>query len=493
MPSGFWRQLGGWAMAMGKRDTEEQRDLFVMADKLPRAPGHVFYYKLNGLLREGGFDRHVEALCEPHYAKGKGRPSVPPGVYFRMLVVGYFEGINSQRGIAWRCSDSLSLRKFLGIPLGADSPDHSSLSYIRNRLPLEVHRDVFIWILALAQEKKLLKGKSVAVDSTTLEANAAMKSIERKDTGEDWNEYLTRLMKEEGLLDERDDDDPPNADELRKFDKARKDKRVSNEEWQSPTDPDSRITKMKDGTTHLAYKAEHVVDLDTEMIVAAEIYHADQPDSQTLEDSVNAAQTNQREAGSEQQIQDVVADKGYHANEQLANLHEHTPYRTYIPEPQSPHNRTWTDKPPEQKAAVEANRRRTRGERGRKLQQLRSEKTERTFAHVCETGGARRTWLTGIDKLRKRYLISAAAHNLSVLMRVLFKMGTPRGLQQFANDLAGVVSSLYFACLITAALKSVSRFVKAAHRPCYQKLPTAAPRAAESAGAWKVMCISTGC
>ncbi len=480
-------------MAMGKRETEEQRELFVMADKLPQSPGHVFYDKLNRVLREGGFDRHVESVCEPYYAKGKGRPSVPPGVYFRMLIVGYFEGINSQRGIAWRCSDSLSLRKFLGIALGDDSPDHSSLSYIRNRLPFEVHRDVFIWILALAQEKKLLKGKTVAVDSTTLEANAAMKSIERKDTGEDWNEYLTRLMREEGLLDDRDDNDPPNSEELRKFDKARENKRVSNDEWRSPTDPDSRIAKMKDGTTHLAYKAEHVVDLDTEMIVAAEIYYADQPDSQTLEDSVNAAQTNQREAGSEQQIKDVVADKGYHANEQLANLHEHTPYRTYIPEPQLAHDRTWTDKPPEQKEAVYANRRRTRGERGKQLQRQRSERVERTFAHVCETGGARRTWLTSIDKLRKRYLISAAAHNLGVLMRVLFNMGTPRGLQQFANDLSGVVSSLYFACLIMVALKTVSRRITTAYRICFQKLPTEAPRAAEPTEAWEFACISTGC
>lgn len=480
-------------MAMGKREAEQQRDLFVLADKLPRSPGHVFYDKLNGLLREGGFDRHVEALCEPYYAKGKGRPSVPPGVYFRMLLVGYFEGINSQRGIAWRCSDSLSLRKFLGLALADDSPDHSSLSYIRNRLPLTVHREVFIWILALAQEKKLLKGKTIAVDSTTLEANAAMKSIVRSDTGEDWNEYLTRLMREEGLLDDRDDDDPPSAGELRKFDKSRENKRVSNDEWMSPTDPDSRITKMKDGTTHLAYKAEHVVDLDTEMILAAEIYHADQADTQTLEDSVNAAQTNQSEAGSEQQIVDVVADKGYHANEQLAALHEHTPYRTYIPEPQLQHERVWTDKPPEQKEAVVANRRRTRGERGRKLQRLRSEKTERTFAHVCETGGARRTWLTGIDKLRKRYLLSAAAHNLSVLMRTLFNMGTPRGLQQFANDLAGIVSSLYFACLIMAALKTVSRHTTTAYRTCFQNLPTPAPRAPEPVKVWEIACISTGC
>lgn len=435
-------------MAMGKREAEQQQSLFVTHDKLPRSPGHVFYRKLNGLLAEGGFDRWIEALCEPHYCQGQGRPSVPPGVYFRMLLVGYFEGINSQRGIAWRCSDSLSLREFLGIPLGEDSPDHSSLSYIRQRLPLEVHQAVFVWVLALLQQKKLLKGQTVGVDSTTLEADAAMKSIVRRDTGEDWKEYLTRLMKEEGLLE--DGDDPPSDDELRKFDKSRENKKVSNDEWMSPNDPDARIAKMKDGTTHLAYKAEHVLDLQTEAILAAEIYQADQADTQTLEDSLHQAQLHQQEAGSEQQIQNAVADKGYHANETITALHEHTTYRSYIPEPELKHARVWTDKPPEHQAAVYANRRRTRGRRGRKLQRLRSERLERSFAHVCQTGGARRTWLTGIENVRKRYLISAAAHNLGLLMRALFKMGTPRGLQQFKTDLEGVVSSLGLAWLATA-------------------------------------------
>ena len=420
-------------MALGKRETERQADLFLLAAQLPRSPGHVFYQKLNRLLAEAGFDPWIEKLCQPHYADGRGRPGIPPGTYFRMLLVGYFEGLSSQRGIAWRCSDSLSLRDFLGIPLGEESPDHSSLSVIRNRLPLEVHTAVFQWILGLASTQKLLKGKSVGVDSTTLEADAAMKSIVRKDTGEDWKEYLKRLMKEEGIIGE---DDTPSDDELRRFDKQRKDKKVSNEEWVSETDPDARIAKMKDGTTDLAYKAEHVVDLESNLILGAEIYHANEADTQTLEDSVQQAQTNLREAGSDAQIEDVVADKGYHANETITELSEHTPCRTYIPEPELKHQRTWTDKPPQQKAAVYANRRRTRGQRGRKLQRLRSERVERTFAHVCQTGGARRTWLHGIDKLRKRYSIAAAAHNLGCLMRALFHMGTPRGLQAFADLLS---------------------------------------------------------
>jgi transposase len=269
------------SMAMGKRESERQDDLFITHDRLPKSPGHVFYVKLNQLLAEAEFDRWVEALCAPCYASGQGRPSIPPGVYFRMLLVGYFEGINSQRGIAWRCSDSLSLRAFLGVPLHEDAPDHSSLSYIRQRLPLAVHEQVFVKVLAIAQEKKLLKGKTVAVDSTTLEANAAMKSIVRRDTGEDWNEYLTRLMHEQGLAEPGTQ---PTAEELRRFDKTRKNKTVSNDEWLSPTDPDSRIARMKDGTTHLAYKAEHVLDLDTEIILAAEIY-------QTVEEALVLARS----------------------------------------------------------------------------------------------------------------------------------------------------------------------------------------------------------
>jgi transposase len=439
-------------MAMGKRETEEQQDLFITHDKLPRAPGHVFYRKLNKLLAEAGFDRWVEGLCEPYYCQGLGRPSIPPGVYFRMLLVGYFEGIGSQRGIAWRCSDSLSLREFLGISLKDDSPDHSSLSVIRNRLPHSVHEAVFLWVLALAHQKNLLSGQTMGVDSTTLEANAAMKSIVRKETGEDWKEYLVRLMREAGLIE--DDDDPPSDEALRKFDKSRKNKKVSNDEWESPADPDSRIARMKDGTTHLAYKAEHVVDLETGVLVAAEVYHANEHDTATLEDSLHQAQTNQAAAGSAEEIQDAVADAGYHAAETISNMREHTPYRTYIPEPQRPHQSKWTDKPPEQREAVVANRRRTRGARGRKLQRQRSERVERSFAHVCETGGARRTWLAGIEKVRKRYLLSAAAHNLGVLMRTLFGMGTPRGLQQFKPDreglladAEGVLSAVYLAWL----------------------------------------------
>ena len=415
-------------MAVGKCESDAQME-WVMTSDLPKSPGHPFYRKLNEVLRESGFDRFCEELCAPYYAEKMGRPSIPPGVYFRMLLVGYFEGIDSQRGIAWRCSDSLALREFLGMKARQASPDHSSLTVIRKRLPVEVHEQVFAKVLAIAQERGLLKGGTVAVDSTTLEANAAMKSIVRKVTGEDWKEYVGRLAKEAGLENLTDE-------ELRAFDKKRKGKKVSNDDWHSPSDPDSRIAKMKNGDTHLAYKAEHAVDLKTEMIVAAQVYHADQADSDTLLETLTVAQENLRDAGSEQNIDEAVADKGYHKADTLADCVE-AQVRTYIPERKGK-RRTWMGKREGQQEAVYANRRRCKADRGKQLQRWRSERVERSFAHVCETGGARRSWIRGLLEVTKRYLIQVAGHNLGILMRKLFGIGTPRSLQ---DSLGALLSS----------------------------------------------------
>ena len=430
-------------MALGRRKGEQQQDLFIMATDLPRSVGHVFYTKLNELLAEAGFDRWVEEKCESYYSSGKGRPGIAPGIYFRMLLVGYFEGIQSQRGIAWRCADSLSLRAFLGVPLTESTPDHSSLTVIRDRLPQEVHESVFQWVLELAQRKKLLGGKTVAVDSSTLEANAAMKSIVRRDTGEDWREYVIGLMRRDGVIAAGV---TPSEEEIRSYDKNRKNKTAANEEWVSKTDPHARIARMKDGTTHLAYKAENVVDLESNLIVAAEIYAGDKADTATMEDSLHAAQSNLKEAGSEAQIQNVAADKGYHSTDLLEKLAERTKYRTYIPEPKVPGGkRDWTKRTKLARKAVEANRRRMKRKKGKGLQRQRSEKVERTFAHVLETGGARRTWLRGDEKLRKRYSIATAAYNLGVLMRRLFQMGTARGLQGLGLGLQGLLALYYLA------------------------------------------------
>jgi len=407
-------------MALGKRRPQQQ-DLFLATADLPQSPGHPFYRKLNDLLGAVGFDPWAEQLCQPYYAEAVGRPSIPPGVYFRMILVGYFEGIASQRGIAWRCADSRSLAEFLGYGPTQATPDHSSLSRIHQRLPVEVHEEVFLFVLGIARKKGLLHGKTIAVDTTTLEANAAMKSITRTDSGEDWKQYLRRLAAEAGL------EDPTDA-ELRRFDKQRKGKKVSNRDWQSPTDPDSRIAKMKDGTTHLAYRAEHAVDLGSEFVVGVQVLPAEGGEADTLVDAVLQAQVNLVRAGQEQEVEEVVADKGFHKAETLADCERlHT--RTYIPEPERPGRRRWADKPAAHRKAFYANRRRVRGERSKRLQRLRSEYVERSFAHVCETGGARRCWLRGRETVTKRYLVQVAARNLGLLMRKLFGVGTARGLQ----------------------------------------------------------------
>jgi transposase len=413
-------------MAMGKRKPR-QESLFVAADQLAQAPGHPFYQKLNALLDEAGFDRWVEGRCRPYYEQDetRGRPSVPPGVYFRMLFVGYFEGLGSQRGIAWRCADSLALRQFLGIPLAEPTPDHSTLTNTRKRLPEEVFAEVFEFVLSIAHAKKLLSGRTVGVDSTTLEANAAMKSIVRRDTDEGWNDYVTRLMREEGVIDAAHE---PTAEEIRRFDRKRKDKKVSNEHWQSPSDGDARIAQMKDGTTHLAYKAEHVVDLKSDLVLAAEVYPADRADTATLADSLMAAQVHVKEAGSDAEIEEAAADKGYHAAGTI-ELCDFLGLRTYIPEPRRGHRSKWVDKSTAFQRAVSGNRRRVKRAKGKALQRRRSEVCERSFAHVCETGGARRTWLRGLADVSKRYRIAAAAHNLGRLLRRLIGTGKPKAPQ----------------------------------------------------------------
>lgn len=415
-------------MSVGRRRGEEQCEFWVATEQLGRGPRNAFYDKLNEVLAEAGFDRELEKAVEPYYAT-TGRKGLAPGVYFRMLFIGYFEDISSQRGIAWRCEDSRSLSRFLGYRPGEATPDHSTLTLTRNRLPLEIHCVAFELVLAALQQHKLLKGKTIAVDATDLEANASMKSIVRRDNGDDWREYLRKLYEEE--TGESDPDD----DTLRRFDKRRKNKKVSNAEWASSSDPDSRIGKMKDGRTHLKYKAEHAVDLETEVIIAAEIYHGDIGDTQTIEDTVYAAQTHLNEAETDCEIEEVVADKGYHSEDCLQRLQCESSWRTYIPEPQRKTPRKWKNKPAENEWAYRRNRRNTLGKRGRQLQRDRSEKVERSFAHTCNTGGARRTWLRGLEKVQKRYMSVAMAFNLGRIMRKLTGAGKPRYLSVLAERL----------------------------------------------------------
>ncbi len=428
----------GGGMALGRRK-EKQESMWVAGKDLPRSAGHPFYSALEKVLVAGDFDRFVEDLCAEHYAKRQGRPSIPPGRYFRMLFVGYFEGMTSQRGIAWRCQDSLSIRDFLGLGPTERSPDHSSLTVIRQRLPFEIFEAVFRFVLACAQEHGLLKGKTVAVDATFLEANAAMKSIVRRDTGESWGEYIKRLAEEEGVEDPSDDD-------ARRLDRKRK-KTVSNEEWVSKTDPDSRIAKMKDGRTHLAYKAEHVVDLDTDLVVAASIYRADHSDYDSAAVTLDDANEHLAAVDEDLAIEEAVLDKGYHKAETLVEC-EQRGIRTYIPERKASGRRKWKDKPAGSEQAFRANRRRIRGARNAGLQRRRSEFVERTFAHSCESGGGRRSHLRGVYKVGKRWMVHLAARNLGVILRSMTGVGTPRALQTeygAAPLLASVIDALAHA------------------------------------------------
>jgi transposase len=402
-------------MALGKR-RPKQDELFIAAAQVATGPGHPFYTQLNQVLAEAGFDEFVERLCAPYYKEG-GRPGIPPGVYFRMVLIGYFEGLDSQRGIAWRCADSLGLRAFLGIAITEGTPVHVSMTMIRQRLPETVYDKVFVFVLGLLEKQGLLRGKSVAIDATTLEANAAMKSIVRKDTGEDWKQYLRGLAQAEGI-------ENPTEEDLRRLDRGRTDKKVSNQQWESPSDPDSRIAKMKDGRTHLAYKAEHAVDVVTEAIVATTVTFADKSDPQSGPVTLSLAAANLVLAGSEAEITEAVMDKGYHDNRMLADLARQE-IRTYIPERRQK-SRCWTDKPQEQERAFRANRQRVRGKKGKQLNRWRSERCERTFAHVCETGGGRRAWVRGQTNVSKLHTLKCAAYNLGLLLRKVWGYCKPR-------------------------------------------------------------------
>lgn len=427
-------------MALGHRKPQ-QTDLFIPAALVVTGPGHPFYTKLNEVLAQAQFDEFVEKLCAPCYCEG-GRPSIPPGVYFRMLLVGYFEGIDGQRGIAWRCADSLSLRSFLGVALTEATPVHVSMTMIRQRLPERIFDAVFRFVLTLLEQQGVLRGKTVGIDATTLEANAAMKSIVRKDTRADWNTYLRGLAKAEGM-------ESPSDEDLRRLDRKRKGKKVSNQEWESPTDPDSRITKMKDGRTHLAYKAEHAVDLESEAIVAATVMHADRGDAETGPITLSLAEANLVLAGATATLEEVVMDKGYHDLELLADCAERG-VRTYLPQREQKH-RCWTDKPEIHQTVFRANRQRVLRAKGRRLNRWRSERCERTFAHVCETGGGRRMWLRGLTNASKVHVFKCAAYNLGLLLRKVWGLSKPRNGKVGAAALFWAILALLLALALIVA------------------------------------------
>src|SRR6266851_5565168 len=426
-------------MAMGKKKSGRQDVMWVATRDLPTSPGHPFYQRLNRILDGQGFDAFVESLCRRFYAPGIGRPSLPPGRYFRLLLLGYFEGLGSERGMAWRAADSLAIRNFLGLAVDEAAPDHSTISRTRRLIDVETHKRMFTWVLERIASDGLLVGKTVGIDATTLEANAAMRSIVRRDTGEDYQEFLTGLAKASGIR-------TPTREALARLDRKRK-KKASNNDWTSPSDPDAKITNVKDGRTHLAHKAEHAVDVDTGAIIAVTVQGADAGDTETIERTLEEADKQLDEVGATvdhdrlhpEGLAEVVGDKGYHSDRTLVQLEEQG-LRPYLSEPDRG-RRKWKDDVAAQ-TAVYANRRRVRGERGKRLQRRRGEMLERPFAHLYETGGMRRTHLRGHTNILKRLLIHAAAFNLSLIMRTQIGFGTPRGLQGFVSILLDLLRGL---------------------------------------------------
>jgi transposase len=436
-------------MAMGRRRKRvRQEELWTPTAALPVGASHPFYQRLNQILDEKRFDEYVETICERFYAGEVGRPGLAPGIYFRLLMVGYFEGIDSERGIAWRTGDSLSIRSFCRIALDESVPDHSTISRTRRLMDVETHQAVFQWVLQVLAEKKLLKGNSIGVDATTLEANAALRSIVRRDTGERYEEFLTRLAKESGI-------ETPTREQLAKLDRRRA-KKGSNEDWTHPQDPDARIAKMKDGRTHLAHKAEHAVDMETGAIVAVTLHGADEGDTETIQETVaeageritsvvaEADNSEMARRVSAEGPREVITDKGYHSRAVVNDLAEWG-VRTYCSEPNRGRQR-WQDRRREQRA-VYANRRRIRGERGRRLLRQRGEKLERWNQHLYDRGGMRRVHLRGRENILKRLVVHSGAANLGLLMRKLFGKGTPRSLQGRVRaiiSLRGVCRRLLF-------------------------------------------------
>lgn len=411
---------------MGARKKRQRQENLWYDGELPTAPGHPFYKRLNGVLDAAGFDPFCETQCAGFYHHKLGRPSLPPGQYFRIMMIGFFEGLDSERGSAWRLADSLTLRQFLSIGLDESTPDHVTISRTRRLIDAETHQQVFSWVLERLAQSGLVKGKTIGLDSTTLEANAAMKSIVRRDTGESYAAYLKRLAEAEGIQ-------AKDAAALLRMDRKRT-KKTSNEDWKHPIDEEAEITKLKDGRTALAYKAENAADMETGAIVAVTTHGGAAADTTTvtgtvIEAGIAVAELIDGEPAEgicevhPEGVKEVVADKGYHSNDVLVGLSE-LQVRSYIAEPDRG-TRNWIGRPVE-KQAVYGNRRRVRSNRGRLLQRQRGERIERNFAHQFDTGGLARLYVRGLANVHKKLLIQAAGCNLALLMRSLYGSGKPR-------------------------------------------------------------------
>lgn len=392
------------------------------AHQLARSPKSAFYARLDETLESFGFADKVRALCAPAYKNGNaGRPGIDPVVYLKMIMVGFFEDLPSERAIAARCADSMSIRAFLNYALEEKTPDHSSFTVIRQRLGLEIYQRIFTLTLQALREHGLLRGKNLGIDSSVIEANASLRALVHRNTEEQYWDYVKRLAAENGI-------DPNDTGAVRKFDRHRPGK-GSNQEWQNPHDPDARIGRTKDGATDMIYKPEAVVDLDTGAIVQAGVHPGDQADHREMATRVLEAQQTINEATGEKPdtltVTSVTSDKGYYAVGELQAL-QHEKIRTVISDPID--NRRVDKLEAQQQRAVRAAQRSVKSKSGKELLRRRGMHIERSFAHILDAGGMRRTTLRGWENLNKRFKLAAAFYNLSQLMRLLFGFGTPKQL-----------------------------------------------------------------
>ena len=400
-----------------------QKEFWVVAERLPKVSPSRFYELLNRILEEMGFAKEVWERCAPAYAEVSrgGRPGIDPVVYFKMLMIGFFEGIESERQIAARCADSLSLRGFLGYALEEAPPDHSSMSVIRQRLGSACFERVFALVLAALQRHGLLKGRHLGIDSSVIEANASLRSLSERNTEEGYWTYVQRLAKEAGL-------ETSDGAALRNFDRHRAGKKMSNQQWQNPHDPDAKIGRTKDGATDMVYLPEHTVDLETGAIVQAQVLLGDHRDSENLSarviEAVVSVQEAQGTTDPEAVPQTLTADKGYFSLEEIGRLQELT-VKTVISDPRRDQRRIDNSAPAQRQTLARAQRS-TRSKYGRALLRKRGQHIERSFAHVLDAGGMRRATLRGLENLNKRHQIAAACYNLSQLLRRLYGIGTPK-------------------------------------------------------------------
>lgn len=442
-----------------RKKTQEQKEFWLVAGRLPKVTPSRFYELLNGTLDRMSFGREVWEMCAPAYAdatKG-GRPGIDPVVYFKMLMIGFFEGIESERQIAARCADSLSLRGFLGYALDESTPDHSSMTIIRQRLGSECFEKVFALVLAALQRHGLLKGRHLGIDSSVIEANASLRSLSERNTEEAYWDYVQRLAREAGL-------ETTDGAALRNFDRHRAGKKLSNEQWQNPHDPDAKIGRTKDGATDMVYLPEHTVDLDTGAIVQAQVLPGDHRDSEELSQRVIEAVINVQEARGDADAlpETLTGDKGYFSLLEIGRLQELS-LKTVISDPRRAQRRFDKLSSPERQSLARAQRS-VSAKYGRKLLRKRGQHIERSFAHVLDAGGMRRATLRGLENLNKRHQIAAACYNLSQLLRRLYGIGTPKQWRAaFALFLAPLLSVVIAGrrSLATKARKLVVSFFRA--------------------------------